>query len=138
MGKHAHFNVLCVLVKACVGVGELPEALSLPMPHTAVGRSCADYTDSTGNGDTPTSHKRLDHNPKVSPISGTLSPVKPGAAQPLRTLNILLPKRPGRSWTVNPVECFSGWVLGTVTLWGLFRMEKSRSPLHHVEAAEQT
>ena len=37
------------------------------------------------------SHQRLDQKPKVPLISVTLSPVKPGAAQPLWTLIILLP-----------------------------------------------
>ena len=72
MGRDAHFKGLCVLIRACVGVGEPAEALALP------GRSCAHDAEATDNGGTPTSCQRLDQKLKVPLISGTLSHAKPG------------------------------------------------------------
>ena len=54
-----HFKGLYVLVKACVGVGEPAEALPLPVPYTALGRSCAHYAEATGNGRTSASHPQM-------------------------------------------------------------------------------
>ena len=93
--------------ETCVSVGEPTEELALLVPYTALWRSSAYDAEATGNGRTPASHQRLYQEPKVTLISRTLSPVKIGAAQPFWTLIILLPKGPGGSWEVTPLDCFS-------------------------------
>ena len=81
-------------MEACVIVGEPAEALPLPVPHTTVGRSSAYDREAMASVGTPCSWG-LDQKPKLPMISGTHSPVKPGEAQPLWNLIILLPKMPG-------------------------------------------
>ena len=70
MWRLGHFKGLCVLMKACVGVGEPAQALPLPVPHTAVGRSCALDTEARGNGGTPASHQNLDQKPRYHSHQG--------------------------------------------------------------------
>ena len=110
MGRCAHFKGLCVLMKACVSVGEPEEAFTLPVPTSALGRSCTHDREAMANVGTPCS-QGLDQKLNVPLIAGTHSPVNPGAPQPLWTRKILLFKRPGWSWTVTPVDCYSsqGW-----------------------------
>jgi len=79
-----------------------------------------------GNEATHASHHRLDQKSKVQLISRKLSPVKPGAAQPLWTLIILLPR--GQKGGVQlPQWTASLLGPGVYSLWGLFQMEKGRS-----------
>ena len=79
-----------------------------------------------GNEATHASHHRLDQKSKVQLISRKLSPVKPGAAQPLWTLIILLPR--GQNGGVQlPQWTASLLGPGVYSLWDLFQMEKGRS-----------
>ena len=81
VGRCAHFKGCCVLQKGCVSIGEPAEALPLAVSHTAVERNSAYYIEATINLGTPC-FQRLYQKPKLPMISGTQSPVNPGAAQP--------------------------------------------------------
>ena len=69
-GRHVHFKGFCVLMKACVSVGELAEALTLPVPYTAFGRSSAHDADATENGEHLLLSISMNRNPRYHLYQG--------------------------------------------------------------------
>ena len=64
--------------------------------------------------------------------------MKPGAAQPLWTLIILLPDVPGGSWAVSQMESFSIQGLGGIPPGVSLGWRKGDLLVHHFEAGDLT
>ena len=127
VGRHEHFKGLSVLIKPVSVLRILLKPFHCLCHTLPMGEVMLMTQRPWAMGELLLLIRDLTRSPRYHSYQGYLSPVKPGAAQPLWTLNILVPVGPGGSWTVAPVDYISSWVR-VDSLLGLLMMEKWRSP----------